>query len=512
MHWIDLFIVIISLVLALAVGLRFARRQRTTDTYFKAGGRIPSWAVGMSMFATIISSVTFLAYPGSAYGGNWILLVQGLMVPLVLVAIIGFVIPLFRRVIHLSTYEYFELRFGSFARIYSSVAFIFNHLSRSGTILYLLGLAIATFFAEADVRMIITVVGFVVIFMTFLGGMEAIVWMDVVQGVLLIVGGIITIVMIFIGAEGDMLPMIADAIKSDKIGFGPYDFDLCRLTFWVMAFNGIFYAVQMYGTDQSMVQRYLTASTDAKAKRATYLGIFLSIPTWALFMFIGTSLYLFYTSGQGELPSDISSDAVFPYFIATQMPVGVTGLVIAALVAGAISSLDSDINCISAIVVQDFYKKLRPLANDRRQLRIGRMSAIVVGLLSVIIALVYVQSSSQGTLSTLFALYAIFSAGIIGMFLLGIFSRRANWQGLYIGIAASVLFSAYAVLTTTHTANGNLLLDLGEYNFPHHQYMLGVYSHIIVLVVGYIASLFFPKQNINSRLLYRRKKRSQSAQ
>jgi SSS family solute:Na+ symporter len=163
-------------------------------------------------------------------------------------------------------------------------------------------------------------------------------------------------------------------------------------------------------------------------------------------------------------------------------------------------------------VVQDFYKKLRPLANDRRQLRIGRMSAIVVGLLSVIIALVYVQSSSQGTLSTLFALYAIFSAGIIGMFLLGIFSRRANWQGLYIGIAASVLFSAYAVLTTTHTANGNLLLDLGEYNFPHHQYMLGVYSHIIVLVVGYIASLFFPKQNINSRLLYRRKKRSQSAQ
>ncbi|MBR6251937.1 MAG: hypothetical protein IKR17_12215, partial [Bacteroidales bacterium] len=415
-------------------------------------------------------------------------------------------IPLFRRMIHLSTYEYFELRFGPFARIYSSVAFIFNHLSRSGTILYLLGLAIATFFAEADVRMIITVVGFVVIFMTFLGGMEAIVWMDVVQGVLLIVGGIITIIMIYLNSGSDMLPMIADAVKSDKIGFGPYDFDLCRLTFWVMVFNGIFYAVQMYGTDQSMVQRYLTASTDAKAKRATYLGIFLSIPTWALFMFIGTSLYLFYKSQQGALPADISSDAVFPYFIATQMPVGVTGLVIAALVAGAISSLDSDINCISAIVVQDFYKKLRPRANDHRQLRIGRMSAIVVGLLSVIIALVYVQSSTQGTLSTLFALYAIFSAGIIGMFLLGIFSRRANWQGLYIGIAVSIIFSAYAVLTTTHTADGTLLLDLGAYNFPHHQYMLGVYSHIIVLVVGYFASLFFPAQTINPRLLYRRHK------
>ena len=190
MHWIDYSIVLLSILAAIGAGLWFARRQKDTSQYFAGGGKIPAWAVGISIFATLISSVTFLAYPGAAYGGNWILLVQGLMVPIVLVALIGIIVPLFRKVIRLSTYEYFERRFGLFARLYSSLAFTLGHFSTAGTVFFLVSMALATFL-QIDIYTIVLVLGITIIILTLLGGLEAIVWMDVAQGFLLICGCVI---------------------------------------------------------------------------------------------------------------------------------------------------------------------------------------------------------------------------------------------------------------------------------------------------------------------------------
>lgn len=494
LHWIDTTIVIASVLLAIGVGIYFAKRQNSTEAYFAASGNIPAWAVGMSMFATIISSVTFLAYPGSAYSGNWILLVQGLMVPLVLLGVIGFIVPLYRRVIKLSTYEYFERRFGAFARFYSSIAFVLEHFSKMGTILYLLAMAMVAFSGGINITWFIISIGIAVIILTYFGGMEAIIWMDVIQGFLLIIGGIMAIAMLFHLTEGGASAILNIAAEHNKIDFGPYAWDFTQLTFIVMVFNGIFYAIQKYGTDQSIVQRYLTARTDKSAKKASYLGIMLSVPTWALFMFVGTCLFAYYQINAGDLPSGIKSDEIFPYFIATEMPIGITGLIISALIAGAISSLDADVNCISAVVVEDYYTRFSPKATDKQKLLVGRISVIAIGIGAILIALLYVAWGGEGVLGTLFGLYAILSAGIVGIFLLGLFSRRANWQGLYIGIATAILFTAYAVLTTTKFGNdpdAGIILDLEDWNFKHHTYMLGVYSHLIVLVVGYIASLFF---------------------
>lgn len=503
LHWIDYTIVIVSVLAAVGVGVYFSKRQNSTQAYFAANGTVPAWAIGMSMFATIISSVTFIAYPGAAYGGNWILLVQGLMVPLVLVGIIGYIVPLYRRMIKLSCYEYFERRFGPFARYYSSVAFVLEHFAKSGTILYLMGIAVSIFMGYSNdistTSWIIIFVGLVVIALTYLGGMEAIIWMDVAQGFLLIFGGLLAVGMLFYLTDGGAGTIFQIASEYNKIDVGPYDWDFCQRTFWVLVINGIFYAVQKYGTDQTIVQRYLTARTDKAAKKASYLGILMSVPAWALFMFVGTCLFAYYHVNSGLLPEGIRNDDVFPFFIATEMPVGITGLVIAALVAGAVSSLDSDINCIAACVVEDYYARIRPKASDKEKLMAGRVAVLVIGLACIGIALLYVSWGGDGVLGTLFGLYAILSAGIVGIFMLGLFSRRANWQGLYIGIAAAILFTAYAVLTTTKADDGTLFLDFGEYNFPHHTLMLGVYSHIIVLVVGYVASLCFktPKADKN---------------
>ena len=326
--------------------------------------------------------------------------------------------------------------------------------------------------------------------MTFLGGMEAIIWMDVIQGFLLIIGGLLAVGMLFHLTDGGPAEILDIAEEYNKIDFGPYDMDLTHLTFLVMVLNGIFYALQKYGTDQSIVQRYLTARDDRSAKRASYLGIFLSVPTWALFMFVGTCLFAYYHINAGVLPEGIKSDEVFPYFISTEMPVGITGLILSALIAGAISSIDADINCISAIVVEDYYSRFKKDVSDKQKMRIGRWAVIITGLGAILCALLYVAWGGEGVLGTLFGLYAILSAGIVGIFLLGLFSRRANWQGLYIGIAAAIIFTAYAVLTSTKYGD-SMLLDFGDWNFTHHKYMLGVYSHIIVLIVGYVASLFF---------------------
>ncbi len=497
-HWIDLAIIISSLVFTVGSGFYFARRQKSSDRYFVGSKKIPAWAIGVSIFATLISSVTFLAYPAAAYKSNWILLVQGLMVPIVLIGIIWVIVPLFRKVIRLSTYEYFEHRFGVFARMYSSVAFILTHFSKMGTVLYLLSLALSSL-TGMSVTAYIVVLTIAIIVVTLFGGIEAVIWMDVIQGFMLIGGGLLCLgILLFGGTSGPMV-MLTDAITMKKISFGPYNFSFAELTFWVMVVNGIFYALQKYTTDQTIVQRYLTAKTDKDAQKAAYIGILTSVPVWGMFMLIGSLLYVFYHNGSATLPAGMTADQVFPYFIGTRLPVGVVGLVLSGLIAAAISTLDSDINCLAAVGVADFYQRIKPNCTDKQRLRMGKTLVFVAGVAMMGVALLYEAWNGEGVLGVVFELYAIFSAGLVGIFLLGLLSRRANWQGLYIGIAVCVLFTAYAVLTTTKI-NDNLLLDLGKFNFPQHKYMLGVYSHLIVLVVGYVASLFFKTEPVDEHL------------
>ncbi len=502
LHIIDYLIIIGSVVFSIGFGISFARRQKNTNAYFAASGSIPSWAVGMSILATLVSSITFLAYPGEGFSSNWILLVQAIMVVVVLSFLVWIVVPLYRKVIGISAYEYFEKRFGFLARIYGSLAFTLTHFSKMGTVFFLLSLALASM-TGINTYVIIWTLGFGIIILTMLGGIEAVIWLDVIQGFMLIFGGLVCAGILLLTPEGGPIAVINAATKFNKIGFAPYDFDLVNLTFIVMVMNGIFYGIQKYGTDQTIVQRYLTARSDKGAIKAALMGVWLSLPVWTLFMFIGTLLFVYYKVYNNPLPADLRPDAIFPYFIMTKLPIGVTGLVLAALIAAAISSLDSDLNCLAAVGMDDYYKRLKPNSTDKQQLWVGKMIVLISGIASLLIASIYVSLGDKGVLGIVFGLYAIFSGGISGLFLLGLFSRRANKEGLYIGLAVCVLFTAYAVLTSTAFTIGGekqLLLDLGDLNFTHHKYMLGVYSHIIVLVVGYLASFIFPKKEVEESL------------
>lgn len=498
---IDYLIILIVLGITLYLGFRFAKKQNTTENYFLSKGNFPSWALGLSLLSTLISSVTFLGYPAQGYTSNWILLVQGLMVPVVLVFTIWFIVPLFRKVIGLSTYEYFEKRFGSFARYYSSSSFIIRQFAGMGTVLFLIAVAINKM-TNIDPYIILAVVGAVLVVVNLKGGMQAVIWLDVFQGFMLFASGIICLGVLLFSIKGGVPEAIKIATENDRAGFGPYDFKFTQLTLIVMIINGAFYAIQKYGTDQTVVQRYLAAKSDKSAIKASLMGILLTIPIWTMFMFIGTALFVFYT--QNKLPEGMKAEAVFPHFIMTQLPTGVIGFIIAALISAAICSLSADLNSLAAVGVEDYYKKLRPNKTDRQYLFASKTLVVLSGVLSILVGAFYLSTGNEGVLGVIFTIYAIFSGGIVGIFLLGLFSARANRQGVNIGIITCILFTAYAFLTSTPIGikNPKLLLDLGNYNFTHHKLMLGVYSHLIVIVVGYIASLFFPKPVLEKNLLY----------
>ena len=496
----DFVIIALFLGATLYFGLRFARQKQSTQSYFLAKGKVPAWAIGISLLSTLISSVTFLAYPGEGYSNNWILLVQGLMGPVVLIGMIWFIVPLYRRVIGLSTYEYFEKRFGSFARYYSSLAFVLRQFSAMGTIFFLLALALGNM-TGANTTLMIVLIGIIIMGINLLGGIEAVIWLDVVQGFLLFASGIVCLAIILFSANGGPAEVWRIASAGGRTGFGPYEWNFTKLTFVVMAINGIFYSVQKYGADQTVVQRYLTARTDKAAIRASLMGMLLTVPVWTLFMFIGTALYAFYKQHPGAgLPT--KADAVFPFFIMTRLPVGVVGFIISAMVSAGICSLSADLNSLAAVGVEDYYKKLRPGRDDRTYLRAGKWMVVVSGLISIAIAMLYLGAGSGGVLSIVFTLYAIFSGGIAGIFLLGLFCPRANRQGVDIAIIACILFTGWAFVTSTPIGK-HVILDLGAWNFTQHKLMLGVYSHVIVIVVGYLASLFFPRPVMDQNLLYR---------
>jgi SSS family solute:Na+ symporter len=489
--------IVIGLYLAgiFAIAFHFRRGQTDPKKYYLGDSKLPAWALGISLMATIISSVTFLAYPAAGFSENWILLVQGLMLPPVVLGILWFIVPIYRKFIGISSYEYFERRFGYGARAYASLAFLGAHFSKIGFIVYLMAMAVGQMI-RLNVYETILLVGLLATVATLIGGLQAVVWTEVIQGFVLVGGGVLCAAVLLFKPTGNPNDVFHLAHAAGKMSLGPFDFTLAKRTFWVLALNGIFYSLQKYATDQTVVQRFLAAKSDRAAIRASLLGMGLCVPVWTLFMFIGTELWAFYRLTNKALPA-MKPEAVFPYFIKTELPAGVIGFVIAALISSALSSLQSDLNCLSAVCVEDFYRRFRPGAGPQKRLRVGKLIVGFAGLAAILVACLYAKFGERNVLANIFDVYAIFSGGIAGLFGLAFFTTRANRGGVWFGIVACVLFTAWTFLTSHH------LLNLGRFSYTQPQLMVGVYSHLVLFIVGYIASFMFaPGKESRSLTVY----------
>lgn len=493
-RWIDLSVVIVYLAAMAALGMRFSRRQTSTESYFVAKRSVPGWAMGMSMLATMISSVTFVAYPGSSYAGNWSLLVPGFLVIVTLPLVAKVVIPFYREEVGVSAYEYFEKRFGRPARLYASTAFSLAHFSKMGFVLYLMALTISSM-TGWDITLVIISVAVIMVTYTVIGGIEAVVWTDVVQSFVMWIGIAVALGFLLFLPAGGPEAVFSVAARNGKFSLGDMSWDWSRPTIPVAIFYGLFWYGQRYVADQTMVQRYLLAKSDAAALRGIRLGALLCVPVWALFMLIGTSVWSFFKITGEAIPGTITkSDQMFPYFLSAHLPAGVLGLLLAALTGAAMTMLASDLNSLASVVTEDFYRAARPRSTDRERLRAARIIVAVVGLLNVVTALLLVKSRGSA-LSMWFAVSAIASGGLAGLFLLAFLMARATRTGVYAGIGASTAFTVWAVLTK----GARPMVNVAPFNFPFDELTIGGLGNLVLFLVGAGVSLVITAQTTERR-------------
>lgn len=487
--WIDWAIVAAYFAGMLWLGLRFGRRQQNSERYFLGNRALPGWAVGMSMFATIISSWAFLALPAKAFQSDLRYLMAISAIPIAAWISVRWIVPLFRERIRLSAYEYLEHRFGAGARIYGNLAFLIVHFGKMAAILYLLCLAMAQM-TGWNIFVLIAMVGISTVIYTFFGGIEGVVWTDVAQGFLLLFAGFVAAVFILVMAPAGAAAVLGAAWNAGKFTLVSAEFDWSRASTVMLVFFGLNFYLQKYVADQTVVQRYLLAPSHAKAGRALWISSGLVMLVWALFMTVGVLLWGFYHVHADRLPAAIRAtpDSVFPYFIAHELPTGLPGLMLAGLLAATMSTLSSDLNSLSAVVFADYYRKLRPDAPPERHLLFSRLVVLVAGLLGVGLAMAMTRIHSMADAA--FDFVSLVGGGVLGMYALGFVAPRVTARALYPALGCGAVF----ILWAHFCGPGRSALPFLPRS-PLHTQWVGLLGNVVVFAVGYVASLALGRAN-----------------
>jgi len=478
MQLLDLAIFLIYMLAIVGFGISFSFRNRTAQDFTTGGGRLPTWTIGMSIFATYVSSISFLALPGNAYLTNWNGLVFSFSIPLAAWVAVNYFVPLYRKLQCESAYFYLEKRFGPWARIYTSCCYLLTQLARMGAIVYLIALPMNAFLGWSIPGMII-LIGFSVILYAMWGGIEAVIWADAVQGIVLICGALACLGVILFGIPDGPVTIFRIAADADKFSLGSFKLEFTSSTFWMILVYGLFINLQNFGIDQSYVQRYLTAKSEGEAKKATWLGSLLYVPVSFVFFFMGTALFAYYTSFPDLLPEGIVGDKVFPYFIVNQLPVGMTGLLIASIFAAGMSTVSTSINSSATVILSDHFSKyIHPNPSEKLSLQVLRTSSLVMGLLSILVGLAF--NGISNTLEGWWALSSIFSGGILGLFLLGLLSKAKNPQAIF-AVFSGVLVICWMSLSTILIQNG----WSQTLSNPLHTNMTIVIGTMTIFLVGF---------------------------
>lgn len=479
---IDLVVLVLYVAGVVGLGCWFVRKSGRTDEFMAAGRAVPGWAVGLSILGTYVSSISFLANPGKSFSADWSPLVFALSLPLAAWIATTFFVPYYRRGGHISAYSRLEERFGPWARTYAAVCYLLMQIARVGTIMYLVALALAPLIGW-NVKGIIIVTGVLVTLYTLLGGIEAVIWTDVVQSIVLIGGALVCTVLLLVDMPGGPEHLFSVAAEREKFSLGSFRFVFTSRTFWVILIYGLAINLKNFGIDQSYVQRYLTARSDRDAARSVWLGALIYVPVSALFLFIGTALFSYYSAQPDLLPEamgTIKGDEVFPHFIATELPPGVSGLLIAAIFAAAMSSVDSSLNCSATLTLSDIYRRyLRPDAGERESMRVLYGATVFWGVVGTGVALAMTQVRSA--LDAWWELTGIFSGGMLGLFLLGMISRTTRNAGAVTGVIVGVLVIGWMTFSDLLTGPLRFLRS------PFHSFMTIVVGTLTILLVGMLA-------------------------
>ena len=477
MHVIDFIIFIVFTLGVVVFGCSFFKKGSSADEFTSAGHSIPGWVVGMSIFATYVSSISYIGYPGKAFAADWNAFVFSLSIPIASYFAAKYFVPFYRHSGSVSAYTFLEEKFGAWARLYASACYLLTQIARMGSILYLLAVPMYILMGW-DMHAVIILTSIGIIVYSMMGGLKAIIWADAIQGIILIGGAVLCLaILMFSMPEGPMqtFEMAANSPMGNKFSLGAFTSDLTTSTFWVCLIYGIFINLQNYGIDQNYVQRYHAAKTDKDAKFSALFGGYLFIPVSALFFLIGSALYSYYQAGVAELPAEIQAkpDYVFPYFIVNGLPVGLRGLLIASIFAAGMSTVSTSVTSAATIILTDyvrpFFLRLPPKLGGHRGLKEGasdvgsdpqppnlggkhrklelaivRLSSFGVGILGACVAIAML--SVESIIDAWWTLSSIFSGGMLGLFLLGCIPQKISRSAAFVGCICGIVVIAWISL------------------------------------------------------------------
>jgi SSS family solute:Na+ symporter len=424
------------LVSTLVLGLWFTRRNKTTNQYFKAGGSIPWWVVGISL--SNVSSISYMSIPAKAFAEDWS--VAFVNIPIVLIApIVVFVfLPLFRSLQTASAYEYLEKRFSLGVRLYGSAAFVLFQVSRMALVLYMPALALSAV-TDLNIYVAILLIGVLSAIYSAFGGMSGVVWTDFSQTVFLIGAAILGFVMIVARLDGGIGQLFEIANANHKLNLVNWEGNYTTNAIWVVVIGSIFSLIVPYVSDQSMIQRYMTTTDLPACRRAIWTNTILALVNTFAFLAVGTAIYVYYRFAPQNLAGLPRNDAILPFFISRELPAGVAGLVVAGIFAAAQSAISTSLSSTSTALVTDFLQRLGPSRSDHEWLRTAQWLTGALGVVAVGFAAVLAAVGIGSAFDTFQRILGLTSGGLAGVFLLGIFFRRAHSRGAWAGAIASGL-------------------------------------------------------------------------
>ncbi|MDB5962276.1 MAG: sodium symporter family protein [Massilia sp.] len=478
---LDWIIIVAYLAGMLGIGWYcYIREKRNSTADFFVGGRsIPFWAAGISLYAANTSSISYIAIPAKAFETNWQYMTNNLIAVVALTFVAVAIVPLLRRLNLMSVFHYLEIRFHPTIRMLASLICILVQIgSRMSVILLLPSLAIATITGIDVVWSILLMGGFTIVY-TAMGGMKAVVWTDFVQLFVKMGGALFAIGYIIYKLDGGVVEFASTAMAESKMKLFDFSWDLTQPTVWGFIFLVIFDVVLTFPKDQVLMQRALSTKSAPEATRSILTFAAISIPGGFIFYTIGTALFAFYKSHPERMNPLLTVDATFPLFIAAELPVGITGLIIAGILAAAMATLSGIMNSVATLASVDFYEKLVKDPTPKKSVLFAEVATVVTGLIGIAAALLLSRFNSHSLFDVSIELAGLLGGGFAGAYTLGMFTRRANWQGVAIGIIGS---------STLTTVAWTMKLV--------HPYFYLPISIMLCIVIGYIASYLFPKPSI----------------
>ena len=434
--WLNWTILVLYLAGMLGMGIYFMRKENGADDFFKGGGRIPWWAAGISIYATMLSAITYMTIPAKAYTTDWTYYPMLWMILLVSFPVIKYYLPYFRKLNVTSAYEILELRFNLFTRMLASTLFCIFMIVRMAIVLYLPSLAL-TAVTGIDIYLCIILMGLVTIVYCTMGGVEAVIWGDVVQGLILVFGAIFAVIYLAVGTEGGISGCIEIALENDKLRLFDLSSTWSQATWWVIILGGLANNLISYTSDQTVIQRYLTTPDEKSAGRGILVNGLMSVFISVAFYMIGTGLYTFYKTHPTELDVTMGqSDAIFPFFMMSQMPAGVAGALIAAIFAATMSTISSNINSVATAFSIDFWKRFRTSTSDSQLVVVARWASVVSGMVGLLLALFMATWDIQSFLDFFNEALGLLTSGLGGLFFIAVFMKRVKGYAALAGFIA----------------------------------------------------------------------------